>query len=360
MPPEPSAVQWVTDRLESDTVHLDVAACGRVSTTALMTELAHLRAEGGGGYVAQALAEPLLADGRAALAALVGLAGADVAFLESAAGAFAVLLAGWPLTRGARVGTVPSEYGGNARLLRALAGARGWELVDLPVDPSGRVTDVPAGLELVTFPHVASQRGVVQPVAEVLAAGVPLVLDVAQSLGQTAVPPGAAAYVGTSRKWLCGPRGVGFVVVDPSWEGQLSGPPTLPFTEEGVRRLESPEAHVAGRVGLAVAVQEWHPALLPVVHERAADVRTALAGSGWGVAEPVDEPSGITTLLPPAGAEPGAVRDELLADGFLTSAVPTSRAADMTEPVLRVSTAAWVTGEQVDRFAAALRRRTPR
>ena len=38
---------------------------------------------------------------------------------------------------------------------------------------------MPTGLDLVTFPQVASQRGVAQPVHEVLAAGAPLLLDVA-------------------------------------------------------------------------------------------------------------------------------------------------------------------------------------
>ena len=351
---------WVAERLPRPVRHLDVAACGVVSRAALAAEVALLEAEAGGGYVAQDAAEAVLGPGREALAALVGLRGSDVAFLESAHEGLWRLLECWPLPAGSRLGTVASDYGPNALVLRRLAGLHGWVLVPLPVDALGRVRGVPADLDVVVLPQVASQRGVAQPVAEVLRSGVPVVLDVAQSLGQTDVPAGAAAYVGTSRKWLCGPRGVGFLVVDPSWERRLASPPTgAPLLHDGVRRLETMEAHVAGRVGLAVAAQEWSPELLPLVHARARQLREALAGTPWTVVEPVDEPTGITTLLAPAGVELAAVRAGLLADGVLTSAVPASRAADMAAPVLRLSTAAWVSAHDVDEATAALLRRTP-
>jgi hercynylcysteine S-oxide lyase len=350
------AQTWVDRRLPSRVRHLDVAACGRVSTAVLEAQVAHLRAEVDGGYVAQDAAEEALVPGRAALASMVGLAGIHVAFLESAHEAMWRLLEVWPLAAGSRVGTVPSEYGPNALVLQRLAAQRGWELVGLPVDALGRVRDVPAGLDLLVLPQVASQRGVLQPAADLVASGVPVVLDVAQALGQVEVPPGAAAYVGTSRKWLCGPRGVGFVVVDPGCEPALDDPPTAaPLAYAGARRLETTEAHVAGRVGLAVAAQEHVPDLLPVVRARASRLRAALADGPWAVVEPVDEPTGITTLLPPSGVDVTATRAALLDRGLLTSVVPSSRAADMTAAVLRVSTAAWVTDDDVDAVVDSLR-----
>ena len=350
--------QWVDARTPTRIVHLDAAGAGRPSRDVLDAEMAHLHREAAcGAYVAAELAEELITAGREALGTLVGLTGGDLCFLDGAGTAFATLLAAWPLGRGARVGTVPSEYGANARALRRLADAGGWELVVLPVDDDGRITGVPAGLDLLTFPQVASQRGTAQPVADVLAAGVPLLLDVAQSLGQTAVPAGCAAYVGTSRKWLCGPRGVGFAVVAPQLQESLTEPPTLaPANGTGMRRWEAQEAHVAGRVGLAVAAQEWEPGVLPVLQARAATARRVLDGvAGWRVREPVDEPTGITTLV---GGDPLATRAGLLEDGFLTSAVPVSRSDDLSAPVLRVSTAAWVDDRELAALAAALRGRT--
>lgn len=352
--PDPVAA-WVAARLPCDVVHLDAAACGRPSTAVLDAEVAHLRAEAArGGYVAEAVATERVDDARARLGGLLGLGGPDVALTDGAGAAFAALLAAEPLPRGARVGTVAGEYGGNALVLSRLADERGWTLVPLPVDALGRVVDVPRGLDLVTFPHVLSQRGVVQPVADVLATGVPLVLDVAQSLGQTPVPPGCAAYVGTSRKWLCGPRGVGFLAVAPDHAPALRRPPTL-TPHDGVPAFDTHEAHVAGRVGLAVAAREWHPELAERARGLARYAREVLAGRGWRVVEPPSEPSAITTLV---GGDPVIARTALLARGLLVSAVPTTRAADLPAPVLRVSTHAWTTPADLDALAAALPRPT--
>lgn len=345
---------WVADRVPTDLVHLDVAACGRPSRAVLAAQVAHLAAEAErGGYVAQARAGEVVDAGRSALAEMVGLTGQDLCFLDGAGTAFAVLLEAWPLPRGARVGVATSEYGANARLLRRLAGQRGWELVTLPVDAQGRVLDVPAGLDLVTFPQVASQRGVAQPVEQVLATGVPLLLDVAQSLGQVPVPAGCAAYVGTSRKWLGGPRGVGFAVVAPEVRATLTEPATLaPADGVGMLRWEAQEAHVAGWVGLALAAQEWSPPVGAAGVAVAAYARQVLAGvGGWQVREDVEEPTGITTL---SGGDPFAARAGLLERGVLVSAVPAGRSDDLAGPVLRVSTAAWVRHEHLDRLAGAL------
>lgn len=350
-----SVAHWVQERFPTDRVHLDAAAAGRVSSRVLELEQAHLEAEATvGAYVAEADAAAAIDAGRVALAALVGL---DEAFYADGAGtAFATVLDAWPLPPGARIGTIAGEYGGNARFLRDRARWKGWQLVPLPVDELGRVVEVPGDLDLVTFPQVLSQRGVAQPVELALASGVPLVLDVAQAVGQTAVPAGAAAYVGTSRKWLCGPRGVGWGCVAPPWREQLADPPTLgPAHHPGrFARYDTPEPHVAGRVGLAHAARTWSPALLPVVQAGAAAARVLLEGAGgWQVVEPVAEPTGITTLRH-ASADPFATRAALLERGFVVSAVPTSRADDMTGPVLRVSTAAWVTPGDLESLAAAL------
>ncbi len=46
--------RWVSGRIPSDLIHLDAAACGRVSRAALHAEVDHLIAEAAhGGYVAE-------------------------------------------------------------------------------------------------------------------------------------------------------------------------------------------------------------------------------------------------------------------------------------------------------------------
>lgn len=344
------------DRLPMQGVHLDVAGAGRVSAQVLAVQVDHLSAEAErGAYVAEAEAVAALDAGRAAVGALVGLSAADVLLTDGAWSAFMTLLDAWPLPTGARIGVVASEYAGNALVLQHRAAARGWELAELPADDLGRVTDVPAGLDLLALPMVPSQRGIRQPVQELLASGVPVLLDVAQAAGQVEVPAGAAAYVGTARKWLCGPRGVGFGVVAPEWHDRLTAPPGLNALDRaGMPRFDSADAHVAGRLGLAAAARSWSPALLPAVQAAAAAARVLLEGAGgWQVVEPVDEPTGITTLRH-ASIDPVRARAALLERGFVTAVVPMTRSADMQAPLLRVSTAAWVTPGDLEALATAL------
>jgi hypothetical protein len=59
-------------------------------------------------------------------------------------------------------------------------------------------------------------------------------------------------------------------------------------------------------------------------------------------------------------ADPVRVRAALLEERLLVGAVPRHRAADLDTPLLRVSTAAWVTPGDLERTADALHRRTPR
>lgn len=378
LPHEDLAARWRAARGPADVVHLDTAGCSRASLAVLAAQADHLsRESSAGGYVAEAEAVPLVAEARQRLAALLGAPEASVSLVDSATTAFAVLLAAWPLPVGARVGVVRSEFGSNRM---ALAADDRVALVELPCDADARLhldalADRLAGLDLVTFPHIASQRGVLQPAAEAAAlcraAGVPLLLDVAQSLGQVDTAGiGASAYVGTSRKWLCGPRGVGFAVVEPERSDRLRPRAPLLATHDwcgdravpmpGVPRLETGECTVVGRVGLAAALDELLAAGLQPIHERVAALgalaRGALDGcAGWRVAEPAAERSGIVTLRPPPDVDVLAVQRRLWEAGVLVGAVPMKRApADLSTPVLRVSAHVYADADDVRALVEAL------
>ena len=349
--------------------HLDSAASSRQSHRALEAAAHHARHEAElGGYVAEAAADDLLQQGRSVIGGLVGMAAADVAFVESAQAAMVALLDGWQLPAGSRVACLPGEYAPNIAQLRA----RGLRPEPLPVDGLGRAdvegvarllaADPPSFVHLTQIP---SHRGLLQPAAEIAAlcraAGVPMVVDAAQSLGHADVDLGADAVYGTSRKWLAGPRGVGVLCVRPSLAARLT--PVLP-EPEGVppmRAFESGEAHVAGRVGLVVAVGEHIAAGPDRVRERLASIgrttRELLDGvGGWRVIEPVDEPTATTTLRPPEGVDVVAIRSHLLTEhGVVVSAIGPERApGEMTGPVLRVSPHLDVAVEDLEALAAAL------
>ena len=362
----------------------------------LATQTGHLEAEAElGGYVAEEQAEALVSAGRAALARMIdpdGLAGDDIALFGSATSAFAALLDAWRLPPAARVGVVIFEYARNAALLTARATRDGLRLVRLPVDGMGRLDldlldrhgpDL-GSIDLVTLPHVASHRGVVQPVRELAArcaaAGVPLLVDAAQSVGQVGIGglaagpgtgpgpgSGAVVWVGTSRKWLCGPRGVGFAAIGRDVSSRLHlGAPALTAARWPAAGLFGGEAAIAARAGWAQAVLELETAGPAAIARRIADralaVRRQLAAMpGWRVREPLvdagGQPSGILTVELAAGGNPATARARLLADGVLTSAVTAQRAPwEQPSAALRLSVHAWTTDTDIDALAAALAR----
>ena len=369
LPHEDLGASWRKARPRPAGRHLDSAASSRQSHHALEAAAHHARHEAElGGYVAEAAADDLLQQGRSVLGGLVGMAAADVAFVESAQAALIALLSGWRLPPGTRVACLPGEYAPTIAQLRAI----GLRPEPLPVDGLGRADvdgiarllsdDPPAVLHLT---HIGSHRGLLQPAADVVRlcreAGVPIVLDAAQSLGHVDSDLGADAVYGTSRKWLAGPRGVGFLCVRPWLAAQLT--PVLP-EPEGVppmRAFESGEAHVAGRVGLVVAVGE-HLAAGP---HRARERLAALGGAtrqlldgvgGWRVVEPPDEPTATTTLVPPDGVDVVDTRTRLLVErGIVTSAIGPERApGEMTGPVLRISPHLDASIDDLEALAAAL------
>ena len=372
----------------------------------LATQAGHLEAEAElGGYVAEEKAETLVSTGRSALARMIdpdGLSGDDIALFGSATSAFAALLDAWRLPPAARVGVVAFEYARNAALLTARATRDGLRLVRLPVDGMGRLDldrldrhgpDL-GGLDLATLPHVASHRGVVQPVRELAArcaaVDVPLLVDAAQSVGQVDIGgfaagtgtgtgtgtaagigsgpgSGAVVWVGTSRKWLCGPRGVGFAAIGRDVSSRLHlGAPALTAARWPAAGLFGGEAAIAARTGWAQAVLELEAAGPAAIARRIADralaVRRQLAAMpGWRVREPLvdagGQPSGILTVELPDGGDPATARARLLADGVLTSAVTAERAPwEQPSAALRLSVHAWTTHSDIEGLAAALAR----
>jgi cysteine desulfurase len=132
------------------------------------------------------------------------------------------------------------------------AGAAAGAPVEVPVDRLGRV-DLDSFGAAVKAPATAlaavqsanHEVGTVQPLAEAVElaerAGVPLLVDAAQSVGRVPVPSGWSLLVASARKWG-GPAGVGLLAVRKGtrWEPPpLVGPVDLPAVVAAVASLRA-------------------------------------------------------------------------------------------------------------------------
>ena len=351
------ATSWRAARPTMAGVHVDSAACSRQSFAVIDAVAAHARHEAEvGGYVAAEAAAPVLEAGRAAIAALTGFDAEDVVLVTGSSHALDLLLADWRGTR--TVACLRGEYGPNLVTMAR----RGFEVALLPVDGDGRL-DVDAAARtladdppaMVHLTLLGSHCGTVQPAAELSAVcrnlGIPLIADAAQAFAHLdCAHLGADAVYSSSRKWTAGPRGVGVLAARP---GLVS--------EQTRAALANAEVNVAAQVGLSVALGEHVAAGPERVRTRLAEVgaltRAVLAEvPGWRVVEPRDEPSAITTLAPPDGVDPAAVRSRLIAEHqIVTTSAGVERAPrEMARPALRVSPHVDVVVEDLEALAAAL------
>lgn len=364
------AEYWRRARRPVAGLHFDSAACSRQSLAAIDAAAQHARHEAEvGGYVAGEAAGPALDAGRAAVAALAGIADAQVVFTTGSAAALDLLLSSWPGPR--TLACLPGEFGPNL----AIFAANGFEVSVLPVDGDGRILlDAASALlagarpGLVHLTAVGSHRGILQPLAEMAQIcrdeKLTLVIDAAQALGHVDCAVDADVLYTSSRKWLAGPRGVGALAVRSSLLERLRPrvpPPDWNVPMSVASRLEMGEANIAARLGFSIALGEHLAAGPPNVRAALAQIgratRTAMAAvPGWRVVEPTEEPTALTTLAPAYGVDPQAVRHWLITQrGIVTTYIGVERAPfELGGPVLRLSPHVDTTADDLALFAEAL------
>lgn len=365
-------------------VHLDHAGSSRPSEAVVSTMSEHLTLEARvGGYRAEAAAADRLAAVRADVAALVGAAADEVALVESATRGWtlAVQAAAASWARGDRVLVSRAEFGSCRLALGALADERGVTVEVIPDDADGHLSVTALGellddrVRMVAVTHVASHVGAIHPVAEAAslarAAGALVVVDAAQSLGQLPVDLhalGADVLVGTSRKFLRGPRGAGLLVVRRTlltgWRPPL---PELRHVQgEGWRhdatRFEATEASVAVRLGLGVAVRHVLDHGVATIRDRVLERRAVLRDALAGIPDVhLVDPGHVraaTVAFRITARTADAVCQHLAARGVTVSVARpahTPAGFDRPEPVVRASVHTDTTDDDIAQLAGALR-----
>ena len=371
-------------------VHFNNAGCSLAPQPVVDAMLAHLQLEAQiGGYEAHDCQRDATERPYAALAQLLNASSDEIAVVENATRAWDMAFYALSLKPGDRILTSKSEYCSNfiAFLHRA---KRDGIIIDVaPSTPTGEI-DVP-GLEervgprtrLIAITHVPTSGGQVNPAAEVGKVarrnGVPYLLDACQSVGQMPVDVeeiGCDMLSGTGRKFLRGPRGIGFLYVRRSMNERLD-PPFLDdhaadwFSDDDyavrtdARKFETPECSFAAKIGLGVAVDYAMSWSMPAVAERvrllAETLRSRLQESGRASIHDLGAMRcGIVTFSIP-GVAADTIKVELRAQGInVTVAIAQATRLDMIprglERIVRASLHYYNSENEIEVFVDAVSR----
>jgi len=211
-----------------DRIHLNNAGAALMPQPVLETLTRHLEREAAiGAYEAAEEAAARVSETYDLVARLVGAAARNIALVENATVAFSQALSAFDFRAGDRIVTTRTDYPSNQLMYLSLARRWGVETVradDLPaggVDPDSvrRLARHPR-TRLVAVSWVPTNSGLVQDgraVGEVCAElGVPYLVDACQSVGQMPVDVAELQcdyLAATGRKFVRGPRGIGFLYV---------------------------------------------------------------------------------------------------------------------------------------------------
>ncbi len=209
-------------------IHLNNAGAGLMPIPVLLAIKEHLDFESQvGGYEASDKRESEIRAVYEALGSLIGSDPENVAITENATASFIQALSSVSFKAGDVIVTTRNDYASNQIMYLSLQSRMGVELVRVPEDPLGGL-DVMAMEEaihrrrpkLVAVTHVPTNSGLVQRVADVGAMcsqrDILYLVDACQSVGQMPVDVrdiGCDFLSATARKFLRGPRGVGFLYV---------------------------------------------------------------------------------------------------------------------------------------------------
>lgn len=209
-------------------IHLNSAGSSLMPTPVVEVVKEHFLLEARiGGYEAHDQALPEIEQAYDAVAALVGTSADRIAMTEHATQSFVAAISAIRFDRGDVIVTTRHDYVSNQIQYLSLVDRFGVEVVRVPDAPEGGV-DLHAMEEaihrrrpkLVAVTHVPTNSGLVQDVYAIgtmcRGRNVLYLVDGCQSVGQMPVDVeamGCDFFSATSRKYLRGPRGAGFLYV---------------------------------------------------------------------------------------------------------------------------------------------------
>ncbi len=374
----------------SELIHFNNAGAALSPQPVVDAVIAHLHLESQlGGYEAESAASDALESLYPSLAKLIGAKPQEIAIAQNATRAWDLLVYAIPLSPGDRILTCRAEYASNYIAFLQRAKQTGAEIVVVDNDESGALcleslkSLLDERVKLVAINHIPTNGGLVQPAAEVgaLLAEHPALymLDACQSVGQMPIDVreiGCDMLTATSRKFLRGPRGLGFLYLRESLIESLE-PPFLDLhaaswtasdsytIRADARRFETYETFVAGRLGLAAAAEyaievgtQWSWERVQALAQR---TREGLRQLGGIEVHDLGKVQGGIVTFSSQGHEAESLQKSLHSHGInvWTSSILSAR-LDMEarglSRVVRVSPHYYNTEDEIDRFLETLKR----
>jgi len=275
------------EQLRADTpavaqlIHFNNAGAALMPAPVIETMTRHIQLEANlGGYEAAGQQSAEVENVYSAIGRLINAEPDEIAVIENATRAWDMAFYSLPLQPGDVVLTSTTEYAGNYIPYLQMKQRRGIEIRLIPNDEHGQIslTALKTLLDdervaLISLPVIATNGGPVQPVEQIgalaRAAGVLFLLDACQGVGQMPIDVdkiGCHMLAATSRKYLRGPRGMGFLYVERSLcqnlepafldlhAASLQNAETFTIRADA-RRFENWECNVAAKLGLGAAVE---------------------------------------------------------------------------------------------------------
>ena len=333
----------------------------------------------------------LLREAREALAGFVGARADDLVFVPNATTAVDIVARSLPLQPGDEVLATDHEYGACDAAWQRACAARGATLrrvmVPLPFDRTRFVERVLAQAgprtRLVFASHVASTTALVFPVAELCAAarehGLLTLVDGAHAPGQLDLDLDALGtdfYAANLHKWVCAPKGAGFLharaahhellhatVTSWGYAGEVGGHSGFDAylgTTTLERRLQwqgtrDPTPWLAVPAALAFHRRHLGPALRSHAHARAVALMHRVAARSGLAAIGADDDFALMVPLPVATDDPDALRRRL----FERHAIEVPVTSHGGRHFVRVSVAGYTTDAELAALERALEDERP-
>ncbi len=173
----------------------------------------------------------LMADALAKIAAFLHVRADDIVFVTNATSGMNVAVRSLPLGAGDEILTSDHEYGAINRLLEYKAAKTGARIVRhqvaLPYTSDEDFVDalfakVTGRTRAIVISHITSPSALILPIAQICRRarghGILTIIDGAHAPGQLPLDLdaiGADCYAGNFHKWLCAPKGAGFLYARP-------------------------------------------------------------------------------------------------------------------------------------------------